>query len=585
MTFLPIVDRELRLASRKAWTFWLRVTAAGVALFIASGFMLIALAEAVGTAQLGGPLFATLSWLSLACALTVGLFFTSDCLSEEKREGTLGFLFLTDLRGYDVVLGKLLATSLRCVFALVAVFPILAIAQLMGGVEPREFWESVLALIHAMFFSLACGMFVSTVSRSGQKALIGTLLLMMVFLAGGPTLDWALAELGTGRFKPLFSLSSPGFVFVSAGRGMNLFWNALLPSQAVAWVMLASSCWLIQRTWQEKSTKSSAARMRWRYWWKYGGLKRRAAYRAKMLVVNPIVWLASRERWQRIPAWIVLGAVAVGYVLLFKEAYSPALWFVWGFLDSAVSMLFYLWIASQAAQFFAEARRSGVIELLLATPLSSRELVQGPWRALVRMFAFPVGLYVVMGILVPIISVFANWDQTWDAMLGGNTGRVPLWLSLSGRAALAGVTTVGNLIALSWFGMWMGLASRSALFATFKTLLFVQVIPSFVIWFATALLTPLLIIPAINSSGAASTSWFMLWFPLIKEAAWMMLALAKDAIFFFWARKKLGVDFRELAVQAVAPIRVPTVATAMPPMMMAAPPPPVQPAPPVMSKP
>src|SRR5437667_8476453 len=92
----------------------------------------------VGFVQLGGPLFAVLTWMSLAAALSAGLFFTSDCLSEEKREGTLGFLFLTDLRGYDLVLGKLMAVLLRCLFALIAVFPILAITQLMGGVQPAE---------------------------------------------------------------------------------------------------------------------------------------------------------------------------------------------------------------------------------------------------------------------------------------------------------------------------------------------------------------------------------------------------------------------------------------------------------------
>ena len=31
---------------------------------------------------------------------------TADCLSEEKREGTLGLLFLTDLRGYDIVVSS-----------------------------------------------------------------------------------------------------------------------------------------------------------------------------------------------------------------------------------------------------------------------------------------------------------------------------------------------------------------------------------------------------------------------------------------------------------------------------------------------
>ena len=51
-------------------------------------------------ASLGSGLFGVLTWLSVATALCAGLFFTSDCLSEEKREGTLGFLFLTDLRDF-----------------------------------------------------------------------------------------------------------------------------------------------------------------------------------------------------------------------------------------------------------------------------------------------------------------------------------------------------------------------------------------------------------------------------------------------------------------------------------------------------
>src|SRR6266516_1718500 len=128
MTFLPIVDRELRVAARKRNTFWLRVVAALVALIIGG------VSPFGGRGQMGGPLFAVLTWLSVGLALSAGLFFTSDCVSEEKREGTLGFLFLTDLHGYDVVLGKLLATSLRAICALLAVFPILAITLLMGGV-------------------------------------------------------------------------------------------------------------------------------------------------------------------------------------------------------------------------------------------------------------------------------------------------------------------------------------------------------------------------------------------------------------------------------------------------------------------
>src|SRR5258706_11028803 len=149
MTFLPIVDRELRVAARKRSTFWVRVAAAMVALVIAVGFLLMTEISFFrsGPSSLGRGLFAVLTWLSLAAALSAGLFFTFDFLSEEKREGTLGFLFLTDLRGYDVVLGKLMATSLRGFYALLAFLPILAITQMMGGVTGAQYWKSTLALV------------------------------------------------------------------------------------------------------------------------------------------------------------------------------------------------------------------------------------------------------------------------------------------------------------------------------------------------------------------------------------------------------------------------------------------------------
>ena len=59
-------------------------------------------------------------------------------MSEEKREGTLGLLFLTDLKGYDVVAGKLVANSLNGFYALMAILPVVALALLMGGLTGMQ---------------------------------------------------------------------------------------------------------------------------------------------------------------------------------------------------------------------------------------------------------------------------------------------------------------------------------------------------------------------------------------------------------------------------------------------------------------
>src|SRR5437867_73435 len=194
MTFLPVAERELRVAARKRSTFRVRVIAALVAWIIGSGVLVLSrVGPGFGTPSLGKGLFGVLTWLSLAVALSAGLFFTSDCLSEEKREGTLGFLFLTDLRGYDVVLGKLLATSLRGFYALLAFLPILAVTQMMGGVTGAQYWKSTLALVNALFCSLAAGMFISAISRDSQKALTATLLVMLFLALGGPVADGIMA--------------------------------------------------------------------------------------------------------------------------------------------------------------------------------------------------------------------------------------------------------------------------------------------------------------------------------------------------------------------------------------------------------
>src|SRR5262245_10988822 len=177
MTFLPIVDRELRIKARLKSTFRIRLLAALIAIVIA-GFMLLIGQIASAPQQLGKGIFLTLAWMAFICCLLEGIRNTADCLSEEKREGTLGLLFLMDLKGYDIVFGKLMATSLNSFYGLASIFPALAIPILMGGVTGGEFWRMVLLLTNTLFFSLAAGMVVSAVSREQRKAWLGTLALI-----------------------------------------------------------------------------------------------------------------------------------------------------------------------------------------------------------------------------------------------------------------------------------------------------------------------------------------------------------------------------------------------------------------------
>jgi hypothetical protein len=118
-----------------------------------------------------------------------------------------------------------------------------------------------------------------------------------------------------------------------------------------------------------------------------------------------------------------------------------------------------------------------------------------------------------------------------------------------------------NLIAISWFGMWMGMTSKSINLATLKTLLFVQVIPGLAIAFASAMAIPLLLMPMLLKGGFSSnpSSWvaskMMNWFPLLSVALTTVLSIGKDIGFIVWARRTLYSSFREQAMQTLGPFR------------------------------
>src|SRR6266705_6824344 len=145
MTFLPIVGRELRVTARRRGTYWNRALSALAAILIFGGALIFE-AQAPPK-ELGKEVFNIVSGLFLLSSLATGIRYTADCLSEEKREGTLGLLFLTDLRGYDVVLGKLAATSLNCIYGLLAIFPVLAIPLLLGGVTGADLTRVAVMLL------------------------------------------------------------------------------------------------------------------------------------------------------------------------------------------------------------------------------------------------------------------------------------------------------------------------------------------------------------------------------------------------------------------------------------------------------
>ena len=332
MSFVPIVIRELLVAARKIGTYRSRFLSSMAGLIVSLLVVLAMEGRGVSSESQGQSLFSALSILGMVYALIVGVRVTADCLSVEKRDGTLGLLFLTDLTGMDVVMGKLAATSLRSIYGLIALFPILAIPLQMGGVTGLAFFQVVLCLLNALFLSLAVGMLVSALSYQDRKAMTAAVLTIAA-IAVGPYAVLVYVETLEGPVSLIlrsivwFSLAispiSP-FLIADSGRllGFNvgqyvpqaeaysdlIFGITLVTSHTLAWVLLLCASRLLisfvrqegRSTWFE-SVQQSIDRV------VYGDEADRKAHRRKYLDMNAFSWLTSRERLKKKYMWIFVG--------------------------------------------------------------------------------------------------------------------------------------------------------------------------------------------------------------------------------------------------------------------------------------
>ncbi|MCX6925576.1 MAG: hypothetical protein NT154_20560 [Verrucomicrobia bacterium] len=157
MTVLPVIARELRASARQPFTYYLRML--GVAVLLVVGLLF-------GMRWGFDPAFGRQLFSVLHCSLFSAIWLlvpmlTADCISRERREGTLGLLFMTPLKGTDIVVAKGLVHGLRAVTLGLAVVPVLTIPFLVGGVSWNEAVMSVVINANAMCWALAAGLLAS----------------------------------------------------------------------------------------------------------------------------------------------------------------------------------------------------------------------------------------------------------------------------------------------------------------------------------------------------------------------------------------------------------------------------------------
>jgi hypothetical protein len=411
MALLPIVDRELRVTARRAGTYRFRVLAGLLAM--ALWLFLLLGVRSVPSAKFGHHILFWMGCLALGFSMLAGVFLTSDCVSAEKREGTLGLLFLTDLKAYDIVCGKLVATSVHAFFGLLAVMPVLGLTLMMGGVTAAEFARLVLVFVVTLFFSLTAGVFVSTFSQRAMRATSGAFLLVLVFAGILPALWWAQRALfGTAVFD-IMLLPSPSWLYLKAfdasylfGRGASDFWRSLSLISGLACLFVISACVALPRVWKTRgSTPFHWLGMAVRFGRRQYLPQRRGEALAR--AVNPFAWLVRRDFSVRTVSWkIIVPLFALCVCLLIGSTFgSRAIAsFVTCFLTAyGLHLILKVFIAIDAGRRISEDRQTGALELLLVTTLPVGSIVGGHRKALIAHFRLPMLLLSLINLLMAIV--------------------------------------------------------------------------------------------------------------------------------------------------------------------------------------
>jgi ABC-type transport system involved in cytochrome c biogenesis permease component len=517
MFALPIIERELRVRARKPWTVWTRVLVGLLISLLAIENLSLNLASGWGGGawRPGKALFDTLTALLFLLCLVEGVRQTADCISKEKRDGTLGLLFLTDLHGLDVVLGKLVATSLGTFYMLLAAFPAMALALLAGGLTAGEFWRTQLVLLNTLFLGVAAGMWASARHHREYRALTAGLGLVFGLAVFPWLVEWPLRRLGLPSVSPWVALvladDKDYRVYASH------FWSTLAATHALAWALLVAAGRKVQATWREEpepvatpvppEVSTSSLPLRPPRAWRLAVAR------------NPAAWLADRLPTHR-------GLVWVSILLLTLSGGGPrpglglGRMFLWG-----TALIPCLVLAYVATRSFAVARRDGAMELLLSTPLSPRAIVDAHWQALWRQVSVP--FWLVAG----IVAYLAMMGFLWSSMSAGNFPGMSYayWnlLLLADRLLRA--------FAVCWVGLYMGLKLSSTTQAIGYSLLWtvgVPVVGTCLLWYVLA--------PVYGTGMVVWVPWSVDIIPSILSIAYSLQLAA-------WAQSRLRTRFRELA--------------------------------------
>jgi ABC-type transport system involved in multi-copper enzyme maturation permease subunit len=463
----PIFTKELRSTARRKRTYVLRFLYLGVLLLCLLFFHLATssfedafrygsvAARAQHNAELGLIFFGIFSFFSLGMMGLIGPVLTCTAVNSERLHKTLPVLLMTPITSWQILGGKLFSRLLIAFTLLGLSLPALAVVRLLGGVEVEQIVASLSISITTVIFTASVGLFFSTLMNRAYAVVIlsyGLCALLwgilpavvgMIYAAVNPRGGPPRGLLEFLSVMPWFSMAinviPEGFPF----RIAPWYWGCLLHLGMAFALLLWSG--LILRRMARKDASGGPAPVAPQYvppppplpvvaetpdasgpsvaapappppMLAYAPPKIRNAAVARDVGDDPVLWREVRrplvgKRWQKVlSVVIVCGLLLLFYILLASiddyragsaiKAADSQVGFAFVFCG-----LFTVLTCIISATAIATEKESDTWTLLLATPLSSAQIVRGKLVGILRRLMWPAILIAAHFLLFTVTGV------------------------------------------------------------------------------------------------------------------------------------------------------------------------------------
>ncbi len=441
-------------------------------------------------ASYGEEFYLTIVSIELTLVLLAAPAATAGAVCLDKARGTLDHLLATDLSNAEIVLGKLGVRLVPVVGLIACVLPIMALSGLLGGIDPNALFGSFLTAIGCAVLGCSLAFLLSVWGRKTHEVLMLTYLVVILWMSSPALLMVGAYLVGvrspgevSKTLQELTVYSNPYYLvyapYVSpAAVSMLTYLKFLGGCLCLSGMMVVLATSRIRSVVLKQAGRSEGESRRSRG--RLGAWLRRPEWVPRLpgpsLDGNPVFWhewhQSKPSRLLRV-VWYLYAALGVIWVVTAVYAGSSG-----GgsgrrsIIEGATTfqvLVGLLLLSVCAATSLAEERVRGSLDILLSTPMSTREILAGKWWGAFRLAphvllwpAITGGLLVAdggrwMGYLLLMGLVLA-----YAAVIASLGLAIATWVSRLGRAVAICVSfTV--VFAIGWVVVVLVIGSRDSL--------------------------------------------------------------------------------------------------------------------------